>query len=136
MIAIIYIFSVIEPSIIIAESSVKDISNTTQARLAAEKLANSLNDLLISEGEGKKTIHILVPEGSQIECNASGSTIDFEVILSENIETVSKCPNSVCSGSVSLVSNQIACALDFVGKEFYTLELIKTGSGVVNVQNV
>lgn len=133
MIALIYIFSVVQPSITIAEAALRDVTATSQARLAAESLANAANQLMVSEGEAKKTISILVPEKTTIKCSPATPAIEFQVALSNSLETVGKCPNRICNSSISVASPNIVCPQEYVGKNFFTLEITKDSSGTINV---
>jgi len=136
MIALVYIHSVVQPSIDIASASIEDVSRVSQARLAAEKLANSVNELLVSDGQGKKTIHILVPENSSVSCDNSLPAIKFNVKLSDKLAGVNAagCTNRDCTGSIRLVSQKISCEKSLLGKKFFAVELAKNAAGVVNVR--
>ena len=139
MIAIIYIFSVVEPGLAVAEASIGDVSNTSQTRLAASKLSNSINELLLSEGDGKKTINILVPEGGKIICDntveqfAAQPRISFSVALSEQLATVEKCTDRLCKKDLYLLSDSVTCQKTFSGKNFFTV-IVKKENGEVNVE--
>ncbi len=135
MIALVYIYSVVQPGIDIASEALEDVSGTSQAKLAAEKIANAANELFVSDGEGKKTIHILVPENAVVSCNPAAGEIEFSIALSEKLAGITspKCSGRTCNGSIPIVSASITCSGDFAGKNFFTLQLVKNAAGEVNV---
>jgi len=137
MIVLVYIMTIVEPAVSIGEASLEDVSRVSQTKLAAEKLANSINELLVISGQAKKTLHILVPEKSTIKCNladASKPRIDFNASLSEKIAPPTDCPNRLCSGSLSLVSSTVSCQNAFKGKNFFEIEIVKDANGMINVK--
>ena len=71
--------TVINPSI----DSVEDTTRMGQARLSAEKMTSTINEIASSMGEGKKAINIYVPKDATLECVTDGMNeyIEFSVLL-------------------------------------------------------
>lgn len=80
MVSLIYmqllVSTVIQPSI----DAVEDTTRISQARLSAEKLSSSINELASSMGENVKTVHIYVPKDATFGCTTDNK-IQFSVKL-------------------------------------------------------
>ncbi|MDP6671332.1 MAG: class III signal peptide-containing protein, partial [archaeon] len=70
LIAIIYIYSVIQPTLQISAQSTEDVARISNVKLSAQKLAGTINQLEANASEGRRTIDLFIPDGSYIECNA------------------------------------------------------------------
>jgi len=68
VIVLLYIQTVIQPSLNVASSSVNDSTRVGQARFAAEKLANAVEFAQSTYGTTKQTITILIPKRATIAC--------------------------------------------------------------------
>lgn len=64
----IYLTTIVQPSLAVAESAVKDASGLAKARLAAEKLANAVNGVGVSSGEARRSISLFIPKNAEISC--------------------------------------------------------------------
>ena len=122
LIALIYIYSVIQPTVLNASQSTEDVARLSQAKLAAQKLAGAINQLEMGGDEGKKTITLFVPKGSSVECRSD--RIVFTAMMS-NLRKPPQCiatPTSPCDygcidrscrGFITLVGGTPNC--DFLG---------------------
>ena len=106
LVAIIYIYSVIQPTLQISSQSTEDVARVSNVKLSAQKLAGTINQLEANASEGRRTIDLFVPDGSYIECNANA--IDFSATLSSNLGTPSGCVDSgtvTCTESISILTD-------------------------------
>ena len=134
LIALVYLFNVVEPGVKISIASMDDIYRVSQAKNSAERLANGINLLLASQGAGRQTMHIPVPEKAEIKCNPAGKAVELEIDLSQDLETVQKCLNRKCSSSIPTFSANFSCTGTFKGKKIFAVELEKNTNGIVNVR--
>ena len=121
--------TVINPAI----GSAEDVTRIGQAKLAAEKLAYSVNEIATASGEGRKTIRLFVPQNASVSC--SSSEIEFSVSVSSGLDTAG-CSGGTCAGSVPLLSgSSVHCGITPInGKNFIELEISKNESGRVSVE--
>ena len=145
-----YIYTISEPSVQVAQDSINDISRVSQSRLAAEKLAAAINELLVSDGLGKKTIHVVVPENSKITCdygNPADPTpeIFFTTDLSANLAGITvpgKCVSPAtgtkyCTGGIPVISGNFVCSAPgyYTGKAYWIFRVYKNPmDGKVHVE--
>jgi hypothetical protein len=110
-IALIYISGVVMPASMVSRHSTEDLMQLAQARLAAEKLANSIDAIAASSGEAKMTISILLPARAMIICHDPTippyDGIDFNFWLTMD-------------SSTPLLENTGACPHDSTGKSVCT----------------
>jgi len=149
---IIFIGAVIMPGVSIATSSAEDVARVSQARLAVEKIANSVEEIASLGGDARKTVHIFVPQDAEIHCDEGSKEIFFEIRIGEKIAkeyTPNECPstggNNCCEKPLTdgnpavcnyhrLVSSLNNCAFDTLfGKEFYDIIIEKIG-GNLNIR--
>ena len=107
LIIIIYIHSVVQPTLMIATESAQDTTRISNVKLAAEKLAGTINQLEASQGNGRKTIDLFVPEKSYVECTPT--SIDFGATLSDRLGTPAGCSNGMCSSSIQTLATNLSC---------------------------
>ncbi len=104
LIVLVYITSVIQPTVKIATETTWDITRLSETKFAAQKLAAAINQLEASGGDGKKTISLFVPKGAVVECTGIAS-IDFTASLgSLSVPPVCDPIGRECAGSIELVS--------------------------------
>lgn len=106
-IAMIYIATVVLPAVEISKMAAEDVSRLAQTRLAAEKLANSIDSVAAASGEAKQTITIFVPENSivrfrpdvapytmvsfEYEINAPNPILEHPLCKVDDLTTPNKC---------------------------------------------
>lgn len=121
LIALIYIYSVIQPTVLTASQSTEDVTRLSEAKFAAQKLAGAISQLQASSGEGKKTITLYVPKNSSVEC--LGDRVIFSAIMS-NLKKPPQCivspceygcADRTCKGFVKLLGGAIPTC-DFGGQ--------------------
>jgi hypothetical protein len=135
MIALVYVAGVVEPSTRVGQAVVDDVTRVTQTRAAADTVANSVNELFLSDGQAKKTIRVLVPDNAVLDCDDATPSITFSVDLSPALITVPACPDKTCASEIPLANTNITCrAGGFQGKNIFTIELTRNAAGTVNVQ--
>jgi len=136
LIGLIYLNTISSAVIYPAIDSAKDVSNIGEARLAVEKIVNSVNELAASPGEGKKTINVFVPEKTTITC--TGSAVKFSVQVAGNNIGSCKAANDgdddhICSKSIAI------SAVDCTGfpilnrKSLVALKIAKVSGGTVSI---
>jgi len=152
LIALIYIYAVIQPTVDLATKSTDDTTRLSQTKLAAQKLAASINQVEASQSDGKKTISLLIPRNSEVSC--AGTTISFSTKLSNPLKCGDSsgisCPQGcsrlsdteiACTGQVNLLAgSSIVC--DFGGTSTITassanllkeITVLKTGTSITVV---
>tara|TARA_Y100000310_G_scaffold345396_1_gene464447 strand:- start:12191 stop:12706 length:516 start_codon:yes stop_codon:yes gene_type:complete len=146
LIALIYIHSVIQPTVNIAAWSTEDVTRLGQAKLAAQKIASAVNQMAINPAAGKKTISVFVPKGGTVSC--SGVRINFSAQMS-NLRDPEQCPTcdqgcqgKLCKGYLEIVGGIIPTC-NFGGNTTIVaddetgilrdLVVAKNSSGAINV---
>lgn len=158
LIALIYIQFIQATALGPATASTEDTVRLGQAKLAAQKLANSINEIAASSGEGKKTIHLFIPKYSSLRCDSS--KVYFTAALESYYYNPTNpdppphpdCGDSdvfggrelfKCSGDVALVEG-----VSFLGGDCMhprdaadnpisvTVEIRKTPAGDISIQSV
>ncbi len=100
-VAMIYISTIILPSVEVSKRATDDVMQLSQARLAAEKLSNFIDSVYAASGDAKTTITVLVPARAQVKClncidpkdpatcnnSAPFNVIGFDFWLTENDQT-------------------------------------------------
>ena len=108
--------NVLEPAI----DAAQDTTRLGQAKLSAEKLATTINEMGSSLGEGKRTLHLFVPKNSEIICNDTTKEIYFSMRLcgleATECGTVSPYTNpdgdadsTLCTNKISVNSPPLSC---------------------------
>lgn len=86
-------------------NSAKDVSNVGEARLAASKIVESVNELAAADGTAKKTIHVFVPEKTTISCLASNG-ITFTVSIDS--DKINECKQAVDGDADNICTKTIS----------------------------
>ena len=106
LILLIYIYSVILPTLNISTDTLQDVTRLSQTKFAAQKLGMAINQLEANKGDGKKTISLFVPEGATVTCDGPGNQISFVVEMSD-LGTPPGCQKVggtvTCQGSIELI---------------------------------
>ena len=140
LILLIYIHSVILPTLNISTDTLQDVTRLSQTKFAAQKLGLAINQLEANKGDGKKTISLFVPEGASITCDGIGNEIDFTVEMSD-LGTPPGCQKTgetvTCQGSIELIQNVgVICfgnnPIDAAGGNiFRDVSVTRSSAGVV-----
>ncbi|MDO8538771.1 MAG: hypothetical protein Q7S21_07885 [archaeon] len=85
VIVLLYIQTVIQPSLQIAANSVNDSVRVGQARFAVEKIANAVEFAQSTYGTTKQTIKILIPKDSEIECFEAENKFEMRIRINSDI---------------------------------------------------
>ena len=132
-IAMIYISTVIMPSVEISKRAASDTMQLSQARLAAEKLANTIDSVAAASGDAKATITIIVPQRALVKClNCADITdpatcnnavpfnaVGFDFWLTENDQTP-LLENPLCPKETDALGNVIPPGKSVCSKLFRT----------------
>ncbi|GEM_PF-2792862 len=71
---LLYISVLIIPNINIASDATKEVAGLSQARLAAEKITSTANNVALSGEFSRQTINVYVPKDATLECSFIPST--------------------------------------------------------------
>ena len=131
LIGLLYLQTISSAVITPAIDSAKDVSNVGEARLAAEKIVNSVNELSVSPGDAKKTIRVYVPENSTVTISDSG--VEFSVNLSST--NVPSCNSGKCIKTINFsipagVTVDTGSLSALTEKTFNTLSILKSVSTI------
>ena len=91
VIVLLYIQTVIQPSLQIAGNSVNDSVRVGQARFAVEKIANAVEFAQSTYGTTKQTIKVLIPKDSTIECFEVENKFEMKIRIDSDIAA---CPET------------------------------------------
>lgn len=121
---LLYITVIILPNVELSSKASKEIAGISQARLAAEKIINTTNEVALSGEVARQTITVYAPAGSLINCESSLNagdpaivSFDYEVEIT-TLPPVDGCINdggldingSICTKRFNTLSNfNIAC---------------------------
>lgn len=113
-ISMIYISLIIVPSIEISRSAAEDVMQLSQAVLAGEKLANTVDSVASSSGEARQTVIIFVPERGNLECDGANKKVKIKFLLTKSgssalLKQPSICPddaggNGICLKEINTIS--------------------------------
>ncbi|MBI4044884.1 MAG: hypothetical protein HY392_04195 [Candidatus Diapherotrites archaeon] len=86
---LLYITVIILPNVDLSAKTAKEIAGISQARLAAEKILSTANEVALSGEKTRQTIRVYVPARTFIDCNITSvgmpATISFDYNLSLGI---------------------------------------------------
>lgn len=119
VIVLLYIQTVIQPSLTIAANSVNDSVRVGQARFAAEKLSNAVEFAQSTYGETKQTIKILIPKDSKIECDQDNKKFEMKVTINSDIAA---CPQPKDISNIPMVNALTGLPIFECDKNFFALE--------------
>jgi len=108
------ITTVVDPS----KAMLKDTARVSQARLSAEKLANSVKEVSAALGDARKTIHITLPSNTGIVCVSQNLEVEVRELSdgtnktkSFNTGTTLTCPPISSSDNTSDNSKTYAATI-------------------------
>lgn len=134
--------NVLEPAI----DAAQDVTRLGQAKLSAEKLAVTINEMGSSLGEGKRTLHLFVPKDIIFSCSSGTQVIRSDVLLYGN--ATPECPNTlpisnpmqspICRVEANIITSSLSCnvSIDTMTQtqgEFKKFSISKNNSGIVSV---
>jgi len=79
---LLFIQTIIQPNVNLAVDSAKEVARLAEARLAAEKIANTTNLVGTLGIDTKQTITVFVPAGSKVLCKEATKKIGLNTDLS------------------------------------------------------
>lgn len=97
IVMLLYLQIIIQPTLDFSAKAASDITNVAQTKLAAQTLANAVDEVYLSSS-GKQTLQLFIPEAATIGCAAN--SITFRIIVSEDVE-VSGCGVGTCSNAIA-----------------------------------
>lgn len=149
LIALIYIYSVIQPTLQVSAHSAEDVARLSNVKLSAQKLAGTINQLEANASEGQRTLKLFVPKGSYIECITASPGIKFSATLSENLGAPTGCDNItgevICEETISLLTGTtLSCdlggaepdKLEAIGGNLFETFVVKKGALGTSVEYV
>lgn len=69
IISLIYIYTVARPVLVdTGAAAAEDVKRVSDAKIAAQKLANSINEAAAGSGESKRTVHLFLPAKASVAC--------------------------------------------------------------------
>jgi uncharacterized protein (UPF0333 family) len=80
VVMLLYMHTIILPSIDFAADSARDVKAVSEANFAAERLADTINYVASSSGDTAISLSVFVPSGATILC--TGSSVESLVLLS------------------------------------------------------
>ena len=121
-ITMIYISTIVLPSVELSKAATDDIMQLSESRLAVEKFANTIDAVAASSGYAKNTMTILVPWRSQVKCTNEISPgvyagVSYEFWLTENDQRPllehPSCPKEAIAPGKSICSKTIQTTTPF-----------------------
>ncbi len=115
------------PYLSVAEKSASDVLRTAQARVAVQRIYDSVNTVNAAGSDARQSFRVYVPKNSRLAC--SGNDVGFTVGLElpSEIPTVAKngclctlrgdrgCEEAECTASFATTASSIECS-DFSSK--------------------
>ena len=109
VVILLFMQTIILPSVDIAVSSAKDVKKVSEVSFAAEKLADTINYVASSSGDTIHNVSVYIPEGAALNCE--GTVIRMTATLERDAVG---CANSVdCEKTFPLVESSslsISCS--------------------------
>jgi hypothetical protein len=98
VILLVFVQTIIQPSLEETTLAVKDTQRVGQATLAADKLVNAIEQISAITGESKTTVNLFLPEDVQIKCQAAQKRITYQLNLEHPTEVDhANCTNNSCT---------------------------------------
>lgn len=113
IILLIFIQTMVLPTITVSLHSVEDVARVGQTSFAAKKLASAIQNIQLLPGDASQQILVFVPKcdlgaGEQCTVACNGNTITFFSPLNTDLNEPASCPGKTCSGSISTFGN-VSC---------------------------
>ncbi len=143
VVSIAYVNAIIIPNIDFGRDTINEIYGLGQAKLAAQKLANTVNSLSVQSSDAKQTIAINLPKNAKINCVAVTNQIELTYYLTgepsdlcqEDIPSPpgtgkkTKCITTIPTKAGTLLCNPPA-AFPIIGPTLKTLIITTNGTTV------
>jgi len=113
LIMLMYIQTVVHPAVDDSSASIIAINRTGQAKLAAMKLANAVNEVSALSGESSKTMWLFFDEDTNFWCDQANNEIKFRVRSDVNVDNLANCVDFHCEGSVEFMNGIILDCANF-----------------------
>lgn len=136
LIMLFYLQVVIQPAVNDSSASITTVNKVGQAKLAAMKLANSINEISALSGESSKTIWLFMESCTSVWCDDTDNKIYYSATANIGLE---ECAGSAYDGEIKLLDDIVLNCSNFHRINGFTtpkdkVRVWKLG-GVVNVQN-
>ena len=120
IIGLIYIHTAIWPVVNDAAAAAEDVKAVSDTKIAAQKLANAMNEAAASNGESRKTIQLFLPAGAAMACDPGNNEIKYGLQITglyKRVPVGCVTPTD-CTGSVKLLAgaNPDCTAITQAGK--------------------
>lgn len=103
LIMLFYLQAIIQPTVEEASESIKAVNKVGQAKLAAVKLANTINEVSAASGDSSKTIWLFLEEGTGIECDSGSNLILYNAEAGLSLPACGD--TTECEGQVPVFSD-------------------------------
>ncbi len=153
IVSLIYIHSVTKPILVdTATAAAEDVKRLADAKIAAQRLADAINEAAAASGESKKTIHVFLPANASVSCNADDDKIDYSATISnvgcrdpdanpeegpcdysEAEECIGPSGSFECSSSIALLAGANPSCPTMEGPLYMAVEVIKNSAGEISV---
>jgi uncharacterized protein (UPF0333 family) len=151
LIMLYYLTLVIQPAVDSASFKIIEVNRTGQAKLAAMKLANSINEIGSLSGNSRKTIWIFAANCTEIKCNSTENKIEYTAKFGMQPNAmdctagISNMPQSSYSGSIPVLQDIDLDCDNFHGDNSNTLSgyqsakdkvIIEKSGTTINVRSI
>ncbi|RLG71125.1 MAG: hypothetical protein DRO04_00490 [Candidatus Iainarchaeum archaeon] len=144
VIMLIFLQTIIQPTLTSSITTVKDVSSLAQAKIAAEKIVNAIDFVALNASDSKIEVGIFLPVNTTLKCDPAAKKIYFSSVVSmphESCEADEDNNASVCTKSISTISTiTLNCnafginhTLNPTKNSFYKISVKKLG-GIVYVE--
>jgi len=132
IILLIYVQTMILPTINVSLRSVEDVARVGQTSFAAKKLVNAVTNIQLISGDAKQQISLYVPNCGATACTVkcNSNTITFFAPLSPDLNAIAGCPNNQCNGTIT-APGSVACNFTLTGPASGLVSIEKK-NGVTN----
>ncbi|HLD58833.1 MAG TPA: hypothetical protein VI977_04305 [archaeon] len=106
---IIYITAVVMPMVNFSNNSAEEISRLGNAKIAAQKIAGTIDSVGLSPNSAKSTISVFLPEKSAITCESGSIDYSAEMLNTWNPNDPASCPagaTNCCATTINPVTLQ------------------------------
>lgn len=135
---LVFVSSVVLPGVDFAGQAVQEVERIGQARLAAEKMADTANRLQNLSSGAQQTIAVFIPTDVNLLCDSIAKKIGFAAALHTGSATACQNDNDnddfTCTKFFDVYTTALSCnpnTTPFVqGKQSARIAISKSGSGI------